>query len=365
VISGLYKEAFSSSREKLTKGTELELRVDVDGRRPLHVISGDFYSNLGGTREYLSSLRFGGVKKTKTHENEILLSGKEGKFNPDSEHFGNIQVRIPINSYPLEASVQWIDSFGKTSKCSCTYASKYFRSVQLEHAYEVGVAPFEPYDTADLACPSPRRSHPLGIAEVFAEAGIEMVIVEKRENSVPHPKGIPGQGSVWTDSELHDAMLEHFGGLKDVPQWTVWLLSAYEYVICTIDGIMLTHNGKKRRGCAVFQIATGWQSAEERRLRLFIYVHELGHCFNLRHPWIRSQADSSAIDVGYSTLSWMNYPWAYYVSEKSRGPEAFWKDFNFQFTESELMHLRHGFRNDVIFGGNSFSEEIDGKSPGC
>jgi hypothetical protein len=91
-------------------------------------------------------------------------------------------------------------------------------------------------------------------------------------------------------------------------------------------------------------------------MRLFIYIHELGHCFNLRHPWSKSKSSPSAEADGYSTLSWMNYPWLYYLSKETRGSEEFWKAFNFQFTESELVHLRHGFRNDVIFGGNTFNE---------
>ena len=45
----------------------------------------------------------------------------------------------------------------------------------------------------------------------------------------------------------------------------------------------------------------------------------------------------------------MNLPWRYYVSEESRGEEAFWEAFNFQFDPSEVTHLRHGFRNDLIF----------------
>jgi hypothetical protein len=128
-----------------------------------------------------------------------------------------------------------------------------------------------------------------------------------------------------------------------------------------IYGIMISRKEKKRLRCAVFQSSTGWQSAEEKRFRLFIYVHELGHCFNLHHPWEKPQ-DNSSIEAGrYATLSWMTLPWRYYSSEESRGEEAFWEAFNFQFSNSELMQLRHGFRNNVIFGGNQFSREIGTK----
>jgi hypothetical protein len=58
----------------------------------------------------------------------------------------------------------------------------------------------------------------------------------------------------------------------------------------------------------------------------------------------------------------MNLPWRYYLSPESYGEEAFWKAFNFQFSDSELVHLRHGFRNDVIFGGNAFGQKKESKA---
>jgi len=359
-ISGLYKEIFSNAAERKAKGTELELRVDVDGVRPLNVISGDIYSNSERTRKYLSSFIFQGVKKIETPTNGILLIGEKGKFSLDSDHFTDMQITIPPNSHPPKAAFQWKNRSGSVSKCLCKYVSKYFRSVHLEHDYEVGVVPLEPYETTDLFSPSPHRSQPISIIDAFAEAGIEIIVVKEKKDSVIPPKGIPR--SVWTDSELHKAMLKHFTLFKDVPQWNVWLLSANEYVMSNINGITIDRKGKKRGGCAVFQSATGWKSTEEKRMRLFIYVHELGHCFNLHHPWSKLQADPLAETAGHATLSWMNLPWRYYLSEESRGEEAFWEAFDFQFSNSELMHLRHGFRNDVIFGGNPIDKKIDTKS---
>ena len=361
-ISGLYKEVFSNPAERKAKGTELELRVDVDGVRPLNVISGDIYSNSERTRKYLSSFIFKGVRKIETPTNGIILIGEKGKFSPSSDQFTDIKISIPANSHPPKAAFQWTNGSGSESKCLCKYVSKYFRTVYLEHDYEKGVVPLEPYETANLPSPSPRRSHPISIIDAFAEAGIEIIVLKEKRDSVPSPKGTPISKAVWTDSELHKAMLKHFTLFKDEPQWKLWLLSANEYVMSNINGIMIDRKGKKRRGCAVFQSATGWQSAEEKRFRLFIYVHELGHCFNLHHPWDKPQTELSSEADRYATLSWMNLPWRYYSSEESRGGEAFWEAFDFQFSSSELMHLRHGFRNDVIFGGNTFNREIDTKS---
>jgi len=361
-ISGLYKEYSSNLSERKIKRTELELRVDVDGTRPLNVISGDFYSNSKKKRAYLSSFIFQEIKKNENPPRGVRLIGEEGKFSLNSDQFTDIQITIPANPHPLEATVQWTNSSGAESKCLCKYASKYFRTVHLEHDYEKGVVPLEPYETTALSSSYPHRSQPISIIDAFAEAGIEIIVVKEKKDSVPSPKGTPGNEAVWTDSELHEAMLKHFMLFKDEPQWKLWLLSANEYVMSNIYGIMIDRKEKKRRGCAVFQYSTGWQSIEEKRFRLFIYVHELGHCFNLHHPWDKPQDDSSSEAGRYATLSWMNLPWRYYLSEESRGQEAFWEAFDFQFTNSELMHLRHGFRNDIIFGGNTFNREINAKS---
>jgi hypothetical protein len=361
-ISGLYKGVVSNTSESRVKRTELELRVDVDGAHSLNVISGDFYVKSKSTRKYLSSFIFHGVKKIETPTNRILLIGDKGKFSSNSNQFTDIQISISANLHPPKAVFQGTNGSRSKLQCLCKHASQYFRTIYLEHDYEKGVMPLEPYETANLPSPSPHQSHPINIIDAFAEAGIEIIVVKEKRDSVPSPKGTPISKAVWTNSELQEAMLKHFTLFKDEPQWKLWLLSAKEYVMSNIYGITIGCKDKKRRGCAVFQNSTGWQSAEEKRFRLFIYVHELGHCFNLHHPWDKPQTELSSEADRYATLSWMNLPWRYYISEESRGGEAFWEAFDFQFSSSELMHLRHGFRNDVIFGGNTFNREIDTKS---
>jgi hypothetical protein len=86
--------------------------------------------------------------------------------------------------------------------------------------------------------------------------------------------------------------------------------------------------------------------AEEIRKTL---LHELGHCFNLLHSWQKSLAVPPGVNRP-NALSWMNYPWRY-----PGGPTAFWNDFAFQFDDQEIVHIRHGFLNQVIMGGNNFA----------
>ncbi len=356
-ISGLYKPVFRNTGEGKSKNMEIELRIDVDGTRPMNVISGDSYSS-SGNRRYLGSFIFPEIRKTETTADEILLTGEMGKFSHDLNKFTNLKVAIRTDSDPIEAIVQWTDGSRYVSKCLCERESQYFRRVLLEHDYEKDVVPLEPY----FFSTSSKRSHQISIYSAFAEAGIEIVLVREEKDSVPHPIGIPGESSVWTDDELSEAMANHFITLKDLPQWSLWLLSAGEYVVASVKGIMIGRKEKKRKGCAVFQNATGWQSPEEKRMRLFIYVHELGHCFNLHHPWGGSSPESLGESLGHATLSWMNCPWTYYSSGESCGEEAFWKTFKFQFSDLELTHLRHGFRDDVIFGGSPFAGKIESES---
>jgi hypothetical protein len=347
-VSGLYKEALQTKVEKKVNDYELELRIDIDGDRAMNVISGDLYSNSGRKHNYISSFQFEKVKKVKNSADEIRIIGKNAKYYSDLANFTSIQIKITLESASLNAAIKLIDYTGLESEYLCRQTSKFFRKVQIEHDYEEDTVQFESYNTSQLFSPPQHHSQSIGISEAFAEAGIQISFLKKEKSFVPHPKKIPLSGSVWTQDELYNAMVKNSTSKKRESQWFVWLLSAKEYVISDVKGTMLSLDRGKGVGCAVFQNATGWQSSSEKRMMLFIYVHELGHCFNLHHPWSRKRTGSLEWINAHSTLSWMNYPWRYYLSEKIHGEEAFWERFPFQFSDSELIHLRHGFRNKLL-----------------
>jgi hypothetical protein len=104
----------------------------------------------------------------------------------------------------------------------------------------------------------------------------------------------------------------------------------------------------ERQGFAVFRghpvfnnlpagVPANQAEAETLRYFLYAWVHEAGHAFNYMHSWDKGQPNA---------LSWMNYP--QYVSN-------FWNDFEFRFGDEELIHLRHGDRSSVIFGGDPWA----------
>jgi len=167
-ISGRYKEEYPTSLCKKTKDTKLELRIDVDGKRPLNVLSGDIYSISGKTNNYQSSFIFERIKKIQK-KNEVILIAQSGKFDPKNEVLNNFQVRIFLNSCPLIADVSCINRFGIKSRFLCKYSSEYYRTVRLQNDYEEGVKPFISYDTNTLTSNYLDRTHPMTIIDAFAE----------------------------------------------------------------------------------------------------------------------------------------------------------------------------------------------------
>lgn len=183
-----------------------------------------------------------------------------------------------------------------------------------------------------------------------------MLKPESRCRPVGYGNIIPagsGADAMWSDAELHAAMVNHFSIWEDTTQWRVWLLVAQLHEKGPqLLGIMFDLEGKQRQGCAVFHHGIGGTTPEKLRAQLYTYVHELGHCFNLLHSWQKIGAIPSAPNR-LDALSWMNYDWKYPPGGDD-GAGAFWSAFPFQFDDLELAHLRHAFINNIIMSGNKF-----------
>jgi len=341
---------------------QLELRVDVGGSRPLNRVSGDFFSTSGGTTTYFGSFVVDGasIKKTPAH---VTIEGM-GTYTW-SAGAPLVRVKIPrkkLSQPPGAATVQFItppDTPG--AMYLCPFASRYFRAVHWEQDSVAGAVPFISYDTGQLPQPPGSPARVLSVSSAYAEAGVEL-------QAAGVPDVIPGSfaGATWSDSELHNAMVNHFSLFANLPQWRVWLLvaSAHDQ---GYRGIMFdASDAFQRQGCAVFYDAIQGADPASQRAALRTYVHELGHAFNLLHSWQKDLADPPAPlgpNQGFADLSWMNYPQNYLPQGGGAGgTAAYWNDFAFQFTDDELRHLRHGFYRDVIMGANSFgtgAAEID------
>jgi hypothetical protein len=327
---------------------ELELRIDTDGPTPLNIVSGDYYTMSGATKNYYGSFMVRGVSVV-TAGGVITITG----LATTTWVTAYTKIKLTLNQTNLglplaPAHLQWIH--GTTGAPGalylCNYAKRGYRTVRLEQDRTSDVATsFTSYNTGALPSGGPARV--LTINGAYAEAGVDMASAGVT-NVVP--LALAGIDAKWTDAELHNAMTSHFSLYNSSkPAWDVWLLHAQDHVIGPgLYGIMFDQIGLQRQGCAVFYRGIGGDTPEQKRLQVYTCVHELGHCFNLLHSWQKCLATPPKPN-NVNALSWMNYPWGY-----PAGPVAFWNAFGFKFEKSELEHIRHGYRNNVIMGGNPF-----------
>ena len=344
----LVKNAVYGSYRGSSGSFELELRVDIDGPTPLYKVSGDYYSVTGYTKTYFGSFVANGVLVSIASGVITITGNVQATW---STAYTKLKVTIKqttILQTLAPAQLQWIHATNGSlgALYVCNFAKRGYRTIRLEQDTTAGVTtPFVNYNTGSLPSGGPARV--LSINTAFAEAGVDLANAGIA-NVVP--LALAGVDAKWTDAELHNGMVNHFSLYQNVAAWDVWLLHAYEHILGSgLYGIMFDQQGLQRQGCAVFYRGIGGTTTELRRLQLYTCVHELGHCFNLLHSWQKSYATPPKPN-NPSALSWMNYPWGY-----PGGAGAFWSAFAFRFDNSELAHIRHGFRNNVIMGGNPFA----------
>jgi hypothetical protein len=345
----LLKNRVSGRYRGTLGGYELELRVDVDGSRPCNLVSGDYYRVSGGVKTYFGSYKSGPVTVTWA-TNSVTIHGTVS--TTWSTAFNVFTITIPrtsIFSPRGAATITYYNSAGAPAATYvCPFESVYFRTVRLEEDYEAGTSLFESYNTGTL--PHGGTARTLDVVSAYAEAGLQMSLTGGTD-AVPTSEA--GSPPVWTNSELETAMHQHFSIVSDTPQWQGWLLackSRHEFTSGgqVLFGIMFDYTGTtQRQGCAVFQSEInsyygGAGSNDANRHKLYCYVHELGHTFNLLHSWDKGRPNA---------LSWMNYDWKY---DQLHGSGSFWADFAFSFDDLELVHIRHDYRNSVIMGGDNW-----------
>lgn len=324
-------------------GFQLELRVDIDGRRPLGRLSGDYYSVSGATTSYFGSWTVDAVTVT-TSASEVVVVGTARTTWTTTYTVARVTIpRRTISQPAAPATIRWSTPSGaKGATYVCAREATAYRTVALEQDCESGVTPFTSYNTGSLPSGGPART--LSVAGAYGEAGIQMI--DTGGANVINTAA----GHIWNNASLHNAMVAHFSKYANVPQFKVWLMHAMRHEIGSgLLGIMFDQQGLQRQGCASFYQNISSGSAQHRRLQLYVNVHELGHCFNLFHSFHKSFMNPP-LPNRPGALSWMNYPQNY----QPGGEAAFWAAFPFQFDGLELAHLRHGFRNAVIMGGNPF-----------
>ena len=354
--SGLYD--WERTEEELRPGSaisakSMELRLDVDGHTPLMRASGTARGSNSTIFHWIAGLTGNGQERWKGTIN-IYRYGEAALFPYDAVE---IQVVRNASSNPHGATVTFSNGRGLSHELPFKFRSPYFHSVDFEFDYLKGqkekvTTEIDTWAHKERPKDLPRET--LTIKTVFERAGFS-VSVTPGGKEVPITKA--GADAVWNDFELHDAMLTYWSRCAPKPQWALWVFFTSPYENNNIYGIMFDYNigQQHRQGAAVFnppRLSVLPRAARERK-KFFVACHEIGHCFNLAHsgqretssgiPWIRQKNEPEA-------RSFMNFPIAVKGTDSEK---AFFADFEYRFSDSELLFMRHAPESFVEMG-NAF-----------
>jgi hypothetical protein len=360
-VSGTYRNPTPANG-----GAILELRVDVDGRRPQQRLSGDLYTQFSFCGIPITFYNRSFVVDVVTQGGDssaIELSGPVRYYADPTNTADSIKVHIPRIRYfapPAAACVEWYTSGSLVRSYLCPKISEYFRVANLEVDRFQGTA-FPPTIDPDIAPAPSGLPNTVGIREVFLRSGIDLTVTH---DDILNDPDSPDPGNNWSEAELHDLMETRFDGFSNRFQWNLYGVIVPRFGDPNYNsgyyGTMFDWGGWQvgdsflRQGFAIAEDAIRGRTSgtlydandEKDRLILQTLIHEAGHAFNLPHTWQRTANPDSGSE------SFMNYPWGY--TDNGGGESNFWGSFRWEFDDVELIWMRHADRNDVIFGGRDW-----------
>lgn len=326
-----------------------ELRLDVDGRYPQMTASGTVRRGFFSRVHWIARL---------VRRGPSTWSGRIWYKDGATASFPYTAVWITaVRSFfrhQRRATVVFAGGGAPQRRRTYRYVSPYFRDVEFEYDHEQGLDPDLEIDTcAHPVRPASLPCEKLTIERVFSRAGFRA----RRSAGVSEiPTDGPDPNTTWSDAEMHDAMQRYWSRFANRPQWALWVLVAKQHDRGTnLGGIMFDDIGPNhRQGTAVFYdsfisnppAGDPAPAAWTKRMRLWTKVHEMGHAFNLAHswqkhlgtPWIPLLSEPEA-------RSFMNYPYGV-----SGGQSSFFSDFEYRFSDGELLFMRHAPQRFVQMG---------------
>ncbi len=347
-----------------------ELRLDVDGRYPLMTASGTVTGGLTTRVNWIAKLKSAG-----SNQWTGAIWYKEGTTT--TFPYTAVKIRVVRSSF-------WSSPFAEVTyygggvagvKRTFKYVSPYIRSVEFEFDAVQGVTPATSIQThAHPTRPATLPNETLTIETVFQRAGFQ---VTKSGGDSVVPLSGAGANAKWSDMEMHDAMQSYWSRFANKPQSSLWVLFASLHEMGTgLGGIMFDDIGPNhRQGTAMFNdsfIANApatdpAKPAWVQRMRFWTAVHEMGHAFNLAHSW------QKALGTPWIPLanepearSFMNYPF-----NVAGGQTAFFADFEFRFSDGELLFMRHApekfveMGNAAWFDHHGFEQAEQPAEPPC
>ncbi|MEQ9439824.1 MAG: hypothetical protein RIG62_12290 [Cyclobacteriaceae bacterium] len=325
-----------------------ELRLDIDGRYPLMKVSGTIYTGISLRIHWIANLTKVGAN---TYSGDIFYKDGNTTWLPHT----NVRVQVTKSFFAAQRKVT-ITFIGRgTANRTRTYLwkSAYYHPVDFEYDVVEGTSAVTQINTGDHPNrPASLSIENLSIETVFRRAGFQ--VTTSPQGGVP----ITGAGAnaTWSDMEMHDAMQIYWSHFANMPQWKMWVLFASLHDTgSNLGGIMFDSIGlNHRQGTALFNdsfiknapAGDANPDAWVKRMKFWTACHEMGHAFNLAHSWQKSLG-TPWIPLANETeaRSFMNYP--YFVTG---GETAFFADFEFRFSDNELIFMRHAPERFVQMG---------------
>jgi len=330
-----------------------ELRLDVDGRYPQMQASGTVRMGL------LSSVHW--IARLSRTRNGNVWSGriwyKDGPGNAMRHTRIRISVRRSWYPYQRRLKATFYGGGAPSRSLIFNYKSAYYHPVEFEYD-RVDDVPIEKAITSIASCAHPNRPatiacENLSLDTVYRRAGFD---VTNSGGSGEVPIQGAGANDTWSNAEMHDAMQAYWSKFSNAPQWSMWTLFARQHDMGRgLGGIMFDSIGPNhRQGTALFSDSfvedapagdinpQAWVD----RMRFWTAAHEMGHAFNLAHSWQKSLGNPwIPLANENEARSFMNYPFFVEGAQAS-----FFSDFEYRFSDSELLFMRHAPSNFVQMG---------------